>query len=608
MLKKFLVGTVVALALGVFLTASASYDFGSATLRVGSKGDYVKTLQTLVGATADGSFGPMTAAKVKVWQAANGLVADGVFGPLSMAKANLGLGGTSTTYPAGCTSAMGYSSTTGVKCDSTTPSTPTGLTGAEGDITVSDFTSGTETTLGEGKSEKVLGVKVEADNGSDVSLSTMKVVINGWANGADNLGSSRLERHIDGVDIYMGTTKVGSADVEDFSKDSTTYTKSVALSGAVIKKGEDAKFYVAVNAASSIDSENEDNTWNVDVTSIRFQDAMGVVTTIAEDGSNFDVAAAGIDFESATANDEITSLTSSANPDSTTLLVKDNGNSEEYMVFAFKFKADKDSSDLNVLEIPITANPLGAGLTADDVVSDIYLKVGSTVYDNSDLTGDIYTFTIDEGDLTIDGGETIEVKVYASFNEEGLVSTYDTGEKITFSLDASEILVENVDGDSITNSATDKSGEQMTLSTSEATVGEYSWTVSATGTMLDFFFTVDNTDGTEAFDVTTADVNDELASGSTGTIRTDSNVYETDIQGVVTWYSGDSVTPTASTKYTVAAGDKATFRVRYSLGATATTAVTATQNGQWAEVKVNSVAGETVPDNKVHSPTATVNL
>ena len=49
-------------------------------LKVGSKGDDVKKLQTKLGLTADGSFGPNTENKVKEWQQANGLTADGIVG------------------------------------------------------------------------------------------------------------------------------------------------------------------------------------------------------------------------------------------------------------------------------------------------------------------------------------------------------------------------------------------------------------------------------------------------------------------------------------------------------------------------------------------------
>jgi putative chitinase len=49
-------------------------------LKVGSKGEDVKKLQTKLGLTPDGSFGPNTEKKVKEWQQANGLTADGIVG------------------------------------------------------------------------------------------------------------------------------------------------------------------------------------------------------------------------------------------------------------------------------------------------------------------------------------------------------------------------------------------------------------------------------------------------------------------------------------------------------------------------------------------------
>lgn len=79
-------------------TSGSTLNFGPTTLRVGSTGQYVKNLQTLVGAGSDGNFGPATKAKVMAWQSANGLVADGVFGAASKAKA--AGGSASTTTPA----------------------------------------------------------------------------------------------------------------------------------------------------------------------------------------------------------------------------------------------------------------------------------------------------------------------------------------------------------------------------------------------------------------------------------------------------------------------------------------------------------------------------
>lgn len=56
------------------------------TLRRGSKGDAVKQMQSKLGLTADGDFGPGTEAALKKWQAANGLTADGVAGAKTLAK------------------------------------------------------------------------------------------------------------------------------------------------------------------------------------------------------------------------------------------------------------------------------------------------------------------------------------------------------------------------------------------------------------------------------------------------------------------------------------------------------------------------------------------
>jgi len=59
------------------------------TLKVGVKGDDVAALQTLLGITADGKFGPATKVKVIEWQKANNLKPDGSFGNASRLKAGL---------------------------------------------------------------------------------------------------------------------------------------------------------------------------------------------------------------------------------------------------------------------------------------------------------------------------------------------------------------------------------------------------------------------------------------------------------------------------------------------------------------------------------------
>jgi murein DD-endopeptidase MepM/ murein hydrolase activator NlpD len=54
-------------------------------VKVGSKGEAVKYVQKQLGITADGIFGPATAAAVKKHQAKHGLTADGIIGPKTWA-------------------------------------------------------------------------------------------------------------------------------------------------------------------------------------------------------------------------------------------------------------------------------------------------------------------------------------------------------------------------------------------------------------------------------------------------------------------------------------------------------------------------------------------
>lgn len=82
------------------------------TLKLGSVGNDVKLLQTILGISADGSFGPKTKAAVGAFQLSKNLTPDGVFGPKSRAV----LMGSSGGLPLGCTSTAGYSTLTGIKC------------------------------------------------------------------------------------------------------------------------------------------------------------------------------------------------------------------------------------------------------------------------------------------------------------------------------------------------------------------------------------------------------------------------------------------------------------------------------------------------------------
>ena len=116
-------------------TTAVCFD---ADLQQGMTSDSVKDLQIKLGVTpTSGYFGPITLAAVKTFQTSNGIINTGYVGPLTRGALNA-LYCTPvtpvvpvTTYPEGCTSAVGFSTTTGLSCAGTV-TYPAGCTSAVG--------------------------------------------------------------------------------------------------------------------------------------------------------------------------------------------------------------------------------------------------------------------------------------------------------------------------------------------------------------------------------------------------------------------------------------------------------------------------------------------
>jgi len=218
MLKKYLIGTAV-VALFAFAMTVSAVDFGSTTLKVGSKGEAVKAVQTLVGATADGSFGPMTKAKVMVWQAANGLTADGSFGKLSMAKANAGSTTPTTPVATGCQAGWAFNPATGASCTGTptTPTTPVVTGTTDGSITAStsSYVSSTVTAK-KGETKDVVATRLQASVGPvkvtrvDVTFNARPWLLFGTVALHDNTGKVLATKTLTGLsdttELTVGTS------------------------------------------------------------------------------------------------------------------------------------------------------------------------------------------------------------------------------------------------------------------------------------------------------------------------------------------------------------------------------------------------------------------
>ena len=62
------------------------FDYPGTPVGLGTKGPSAALVQAIIGAKADGDFGPKSVASLKAWQTANGLTADGSVGPVTWKK------------------------------------------------------------------------------------------------------------------------------------------------------------------------------------------------------------------------------------------------------------------------------------------------------------------------------------------------------------------------------------------------------------------------------------------------------------------------------------------------------------------------------------------
>jgi peptidoglycan hydrolase-like protein with peptidoglycan-binding domain len=516
--SKFLLGVVMlaVVALGAFAltttvnaqqaVVSASDIQYAATVRSGSSGQASLIWQKFLNdystanLVADGKVGPLSAAQAKIWQAARGLVADGVLGAMSRAAAvaqiNAGApvgtypagctsasGFSSTTglpcstvgtYPAGCTSTVGYSPTTGAKCDGAVTTTPTGpLAGTSGELSeINQISSYSNEEVGDGSNDvKVMGFDLVTTNDGDISIKSIKLTFDG----ANNGGSTRLTDYLDSVSILMGSTVVATVDTSDFTKDSTgVYSKTITLDGsAIIRADKTEKFYVTVDAVSNLDSGDIATTtddWEVGIDNIRYVDGSGVVTTEA------DLMPAAIEYNSTgngvpisfvsfstSADTELKISLDTSNPDSQVVKVSTTIDTEGVVLLKGKMKLE-GTSDVWLDQVPFLLTTTETNLT--DVTPTVYLTIDGTEFSESTTASATNTETVvfDNLDLTLIAGKTVSFTVSADINDIQATS-FDEGNTLKAELtttlrDGSSFVAENEQGDALVD-ATEKTGSAL---------------------------------------------------------------------------------------------------------------------------------------------------
>jgi len=540
-------------------------------LTVGSTGADVTALQTKLGVTpATGYFGAITKAAVVAYQTANGVPSTGYVGPLTLAKLNAGAVVVAPGTPAATPVCPAGMTCTPV-CPAGLVCTPVGgtatLTGGAGTAAFSTTTTDVETTVSEGAiNTKVLGFKVEASD-SDVNVSNVKVILENAV--GSSLASTKMDRYLGKVSVYMGSTKVGSADIADFTKDGTVYSKSIALSNAVVKKGaaNKATFYVTVDALASVDSVNRAGaTTVITVPSVRYADASGVTST---ETTTF---AKSVTYTTLASSGDVKVVVSkgTSSPIAGNVQVSDTAATKGVLMVEFKVKATGSDVSFDAVKVNLakTTTSTYAGL-----VSQMVLKSGSATLATIEGSGVAASSTFNLDDTyTVAAGETKTFRVYADIQDQ---SNFVDGASLTVSFGS--FSPEDANGDVVTDTGS-AAGEAQTFILNGASVvlvsGSNTPEVKGTSSPADGTLRI-------TFDVTAFGDNDIVINkDATEVPYTIENATATGEE-----ITSSNVTKDSSDNYTVSAGSTGRFTLAVSY---------ASSTSNFVHVTITKVAGTTV--------------
>ena len=411
-----------AVAVAALVMFGATFASAATLYKVGSpKSDEVKTIQTVVGVTADGVFGKMTKAAVQAWQASHGLTADGVVGPLTWAAmtssssstttvAGCGAGAlfnsmtgapctTTSSLPAGCVAGALFSSTTGQSCTAA-PSSTVSSTG-EGSLTVTyDAVPADNLAVKHGENKAVMALKLKA-TGSDMKVSRVWLDIN-----------KRIWLSADSASILDGSTVLATLPLNSSTVIETTVGSNWQMQfnglSVVVPEGTTKILTLTVNRPT-LTSAN-DSVTVASTSSVRAVDGAGISTAYTMGARTInlsDSAAAAVGTLTATLNSNSPATQSVAGLSATA------GTLTAVKLMDFDLKS-KDGP-INVSAIAGTVASSGS-VTLSNEISSLELRDGSSIL-ASVSGGATFSFTSLNIDIAQDTTKTLSI--YAQMNPVG---------------------------------------------------------------------------------------------------------------------------------------------------------------------------------------------
>lgn len=572
-------------------STGSGYTF-NADLTIGSTGADVSALQSLLvskgfltmpAGTAMGYFGNLTKSAVMAWQTSAGITpASGYFGPKSRAAVNSMSAMTPSDsmtpagLPAGCTSAFGYSTTTGQPCAgvmSTVPgctstsgfssttgqpcsgsTTTGGLTadGTDGSITIgASALVSSGTAVKKGETRDVLSTKLQATSGPvSINRAEVKFSERPWL----TLTKVMLK---DGNGNVLATKDLSSsADATEVTV-GTDYRVRFDNVNIVVRPGTDLHLVVAVTVLASSDKiTGQTVTLDIPSGGLRTVNGQGFSETIGDTADfTFTLPTTGSN------GDIYTSISTNSPLAGFQTVAAGTTQTENVLLGIFRIKSQNTSSTLNSLSFNLNRSTSVATTT---LFSNVRLEANGLSYGANSLVAGGTTFTNMQVPLPLD--QWIDLKLTAN------VAGADTSSSVSASSTLVAASISGVDTNfnslTVSNAGNVTSADRTFLQTglglvsSSAVLGNPNNADAPTNFGATFTFTLKNTGNNVLYVSQTPGLmfstSTTPASNATSTITTLQASNPTEDSGDV-----------GTTSFAIQAGAQRTFTANGIVGKTA---------------------------------------
>ena len=555
MLKKFIIGTLAIVAIAGAITVSAA-DFGKTTLKVGSKGEAVKALQTLVGVKADGVFGKNTEASVKAWQANHGLTADGKFGLKSMAIANGSTTTTTTTTTSGCPAGALFNPTTGVACGTTTTTTTgtvvTGTTDGSITPTTSSYVSG-NVTAKKGETKDVVATRLQAQTGP-VAVTRVDVTFNArpW------LLFSQVVLHDNTGKVLATKTLSSIADTTELTVGSSYQVRFDGLN-YVVTPGTNPDLAVSVSVLAASDKITG-QTVTVAIPSIKTVSEIGFASTVSTSASN------GVLLTSTGSTAALYTRISPNSPVAGQQVVSATQTTNGITLGAFSIKTTNQTATLNTVSF---------GVSPANQFTNYRLYAAGADLGGASISGSTITFSNLTLPLSLDTWTDLTVKADAIMNATGSVT-------VTLLSDTTNIVVTDANYGTATITAGTRVSNALALTVNSVAV---SGTTATLGSAITSSNSTVGYNATYALTLTNSSNNDLYVSSTPSTfIDLSSHTGTVNLSSIAV--SPSTVNGDDTYNYAIPAGTSRTFTVSAAIYGASASSVTA----KFADIVYNTAS------------------